>query len=249
MRGLVPRDSIAGGDDGDFRMARVTGGPAQGSFSTWTRSASVPATSASREDSDALFLFEINWDGSPVDPRSETLLEHSSPFFHLASLCTHLRATHVQDLTIEPDVTVDQVTDPASTVMVATHWESLIGALPSVQILRLHRGSPSLLSTISNPTLLPNLQKIYVVQCIVRYTAEPSDVLALWNLKRLPLRTSPSPGDATCDGASIGGELVDLVRSRYGLEVILIGCKVDSGTLDSLRKRAQVDIGDEWVYV
>jgi hypothetical protein len=46
---------------------------------------------------------------SPVDPRSESLLERSSPFFHLANLCT--QSTHVQDLTIEADA--EQVTDAA----------------------------------------------------------------------------------------------------------------------------------------
>jgi hypothetical protein len=82
-----------------------------GSFGTWMRSASAPATPASQD---------------------EALL-----FFHIVSLCAQLRATHFQDLTIEPDA--KQVTDAASTLMTTMHWESLIGALPSVQSLRLHR--------------------------------------------------------------------------------------------------------------
>jgi hypothetical protein len=245
MRGLVPRDSVAGSDDGDLRVACVTGGPARGSFGTWTRSASASPTPASQDE--ALFLFQIDWDRSPVDPRSESLLEHSSPFFHLASLCAQLRTTHVQDLTIEPDA--EQVTDAASAPMTTMHWESLVGALPSVQSLRLHRGTSSLLSMIAAPTLLPNLQKLYIVQCTVRYTAEQPDGLALWNLKRLALRGSPSLGATTRDVPNIGEELVALVRSRYGLEVTLIGCSMDGGALEALRKRAQVGIEDEWIYV
>jgi len=42
---------------------------------------------------------------------------------------------------------------------------------------------------------------------------------------------------------------VAVVKGRYGLEVVLIGCEVDDEALEALRKRAQVDIGDEWVYV
>jgi hypothetical protein len=70
-----------------------------------------------------------------------------------------------------------------------------------------------------------------------------------WNLKRLAtLRGSPGPV-VNRDPASVGNELVTLVRARYGLEVILINCSVDTGALDDLRKHAQVSIGDEWVYV
>ncbi|KAI0252022.1 hypothetical protein BJV78DRAFT_1282017 [Lactifluus subvellereus] len=246
MRGLVPRDSVAGGgDDGDLRVVRVTGGPSRGSFCTWTRSASAPATPASQDD--ALFLFQIDWVRSPVDPHSESLLEHSSPFFHLASLCAELRATRVQELSIEPDV--EHVTDDVGMPMM--HWQSLVGALPSVQSLRLRRGTASLLSIISAHSLLPNLQKLYIVQCTVGYTAERLDGVVLWNLKRLALRGSPGPGPgpATRDVANMGEELVALVRSRYGLEVILIGCSVDAGALEALRKRAQLGVGDEWVYV
>ena len=246
MLGLVPRDSVAGADDGDLRIAHVTGGPARGSFVTWSRSSSARATSTSQDD--ALFLFQIDWAGSPMDPFNESLLEHSSPFFHLASLCAQLRATHVQDLTIEPDI--EQVTDAPFTIsMTRLYWESLIGALPSVQSLRLHRGTSSLLSMIHAHTLLPNLQKLYVIQCDVRYTTEPLEGLALWHLKRLSLRGSPIPGAGTHDVANIREELVALARSRYGLEIILVGCNVDGGALEALRKHAQVSVGDEWVYL
>jgi hypothetical protein len=48
-------------------------------------------------------MFRINWKGSPVDPRGETLLEHSRPFFHLGRLCMHLPAMRVSDLMIKPE--------------------------------------------------------------------------------------------------------------------------------------------------
>jgi hypothetical protein len=245
MRTFVPRDSVARADDGDFRVARVTGGPARGSFSTWTRSASARATSTSPDD--ALFLFQIDWVESPVDPQSESLLEHSSPFFHLASLCeTELRTRLVQDLTVVPDVEQLEVNRVGMISMTTMHWESLVGRLSSVDSLRLHRGTSSLLSRLSANALLPRLQKLYVTQCIVRHTREQQpDGLALWNV----MRGTPSPGFATRDVMNVGHELVELVRSRYGLEVILIDCSVNGDALETLRKHAHVEIGDEWVYI
>ncbi|KAH9959832.1 hypothetical protein BC827DRAFT_1377010 [Russula dissimulans] len=244
MRALVPRDSVPGADDGGLRAARVEGGPARGSFSAWTRSASAHASPTGRED--ALFLFHIDWRGSPVDQhqRDETLLEHSSPFFHLAGLCGQLGMTHVQDLSVEPD-DVEQREPDGAGVRLTVHWEPLFRALGSVQSLRLHRGTPSVLHAVSankTNTLLPNLQKLYVVRCDVRCNAELQDGVGLWNLKRLARGSS--------DVASFGNELVAVVRGRYGLEVILIGCSVDGGALDELRREhAQVDVGDEWVYI
>ena len=86
MRAFVPRDSTPGADDGDLRVARMVGGAARGSFSTWTRSAMTVAGSSQEERESALFLFEIDWKGSPIDPRggAETLLEHSGPFWDCA---------------------------------------------------------------------------------------------------------------------------------------------------------------------
>jgi hypothetical protein len=132
------------------------------------------------------------------------------------------------------------------------HWESLVGALRSVQILRLHRGSsPILHGLAADPFLLPHLQKLYVVQydigCAIVQPAEDPSIVP-WNLKRLTtLRGSP-PGMAR-DLACTGDGLVALVRGRYGLEVVLAGCNVDTETLDELGKHGQVSIGDEWVYV
>lgn len=273
MRAFVPRDSTPGADDGDFRAARVAGGAARGSFSAWTRSAMAVVGSSQEEREEALLLFEINWKGSPIDPRggAETLLQHSSPFFHLAGLCAQQLLTgRVLDLTIEPELEPESVPESGldaewmvggATTAAAVgvtgemqtvhHWESLVGALRSVQILRLHRGSSSVLHAVAaKPLLVPDLQKLYVVQCDVRWTPVPLDGgVARWNLKKLAtLRGSPDPV-MTCDPERIGNELVALVRRRYGLEVVLVGCVVDTGELDELRKHAQVSVGDEWVYV
>jgi len=273
MRAFVPRDSTPGADDGDLRVARMVGGAARGSFSTWTRSAMAVAGSSQEERESALFLFEIDWKGSPIDPRggAETLLEHSSPFFHLPGLCAQQLLTgRVLDLTIEPELEPEPVSElgldmesmigSAATanavgvtggIQTVQHWEPFVGALRSVQVLRLHRGSLSVLHAVAaKPLLLPDLQKLYVVQCDVRRTPAPLDGgIVRWNLKRLAtLRGSPDPV-MTGDGERIGNELVALVGRRYGLEVVLVGCCVDTGELDELRKHAQVSLGDEWVYL
>jgi len=222
------------------------------------------------ERESALFLFEIDWRGSPIDPRggAETLLKHSSPFFHLPGLCAQQLLTgRVLDLTIEPELEPEPVSElgldmesmvgstAAATAVGVTggiqHWESFVGALRSVQVLRLHRGSSSVLHAVAaKPLLLPDLQKLYVVQCDARRTPVSLDGgIVRWNLKRLAtLRGSPDPA-MIGDGERIGNELVALVGRRYGLEVVLVGCGVDSGELDELRKHAQVNLGDEWVYV
>jgi hypothetical protein len=143
---------------------------------------------------------------------------------------------------------------------VVQHWESFIGALRSVQVLRLHRGSSPVLQVLSaNPHLLPDLQKLYVVQCDVRRVTipvVPSDGVVLWNLKRFAtlragsLPVNHGPVVTTRDpSVSIRDELVKLVRGRAGLEVVLVSCGMDIGALDELRRHTQVSIGDEWVYI
>lgn len=238
MRAFIPRDSVFGAGDGGLRAARVRGGPARG-----------------------LFMFRIDWKGSPVDPRGETLLEHSSPFFHLAGLCTQLPAMRVSDLTIEPEPEPDRGTEIASTSTI--HWESLLRALDSAQCLRLHGkgteiSSPLLHTIASAPdskTLLPHLQHLYIVQCDVRCATQvPRDDFVRWNLKRfslpgaVPGHTELVGGDGNV-GRGVGNELVGLVRRRVGVEVVLVGCSVDEEVLDELRKHGQVSLGDEWVYV
>ena len=258
MRAFIPRDSVLGAGDGGLRAARVRGGPARGSFAVWSRS-----TSSEGGEDDALFMFRIDWKGSPVDPRGETLLDHSSPFFHLGGLCTQLPAMRVSDLTVEPEPVSDggQAVNGAEMVSMSTiHWESLLRALDSVQSLRLHGGSeissPLLQTVVSasdSETLLPHLQHLYIAQCDVRCAAQvPRDG---WNLRRFTLPGGAVPGQVNLVarngevGHGVGNELVALVRRRVGLEVVLVGCSVDDEVLDELRKHAQVSLGDEWVYV
>jgi hypothetical protein len=262
MRAFIPRDSVSGARDGGLRAARVRGGPARGSFAVWSRSAS-----GGGGEEDALFMFRIDWKGSPVDPRGEMLLEHSSPFFHLGGLCTQLPAMRVNDLTVEPEPEPDggQAVNGTEVVSTSTtHWVPLLRALDSLQSLRLNGGdrlrlgkgieiSSPLLRTVlvsasDSETLLPHLQHLYIVRCDVRCVAEvPRDGVVLWNLPRFTL-----PGSVAGDGEvgrGVGDELVALVRKRVGLEVVLVSCGVDEEVLDELRKYAQVSLGDEWVYV
>ena len=259
MRAFIPRDSVFGARDGGLRAARVRGGPARGSFAIWSRS-------ASREEGeeDALFKFQIDWKGSPVDPRGETLLEHSSPFFHLGGLCTQLPAMRVSDLTIEPEPEPDRGAEIVSTSTI--HWESLLQALDSVQSLRLHgcdrlglgKGieiSSSLLHTVASVSdseiLLPHLQRLHIVQCDVRRAVEVPRDRVVWRFAlpgAMPGHTGLVAGDGKV-GHGVGNELVALVRRRVGLEVVLVGCGVDDEVLDELRRYAQVSLGDEWVYV
>ncbi|KAH8977656.1 hypothetical protein EDB86DRAFT_1075203 [Lactarius hatsudake] len=262
---IIPRDSAPGSDDGDLRVVRVIGGPARGSFEVWSRTGSERANTSTAARDDALFLFHIDWRRSPVDPHGGgSLLDHSSPFFHLAGLCAHLRTTRVEDLTVasesaSPDADGREKNAPegvaSETPDVAAHWQALLAALPSVRTLRLHRGGPACVSVLrvlasSANTLLPDLQKIFVIQNTVRYAAARSGGALSWNFKRLAgngtavIRTHHEPTHA-----NVGAELVAVVKGRYGLEVVLVGCEVDDEALEALRKRAQVDIGDEWVYV
>ncbi|KAH9023098.1 hypothetical protein EDB85DRAFT_1992713 [Lactarius pseudohatsudake] len=261
---IIPRDSAPGSDDGDLRVVRVIGGPARGSFEVWSRTGSEGANTSTAARDDALFLFHIDWRHSPVDPHGGgSLLDHSSPFFHLAGLCAHLRATRVEDLTVasesaSPDAGGREKNAPEGVASeapdVAAHWQALLAALPSVRTLRLHRGGPACVSVLrvlasSANSLLPDLQKIFVVQNTVRYAAARSDGAVLWNFKRLAGNGTAMISTHEPAHANVGAELVAVVKGRYGLEVVLVGCEVDDEALDALRKRAQVDIGDEWVYV
>jgi hypothetical protein len=68
----------------------------------------------------------------------------------------------------------------------------------------------------------------------------------LWNIKRIA--SIGTAGAHKLAHENAGAELVAVVKGRYGLEVVLIGCEVDDEAQEALRKRAQVNIEDEWVY-
>jgi hypothetical protein len=181
----------------------------------------------------------------------------------------------VSDLTVEPEPEPEperdggQVNGTAEIVSTSRiHWESLLRALDSVHILRLHGGdrlaglrlgkgieiSSSILHTIvsasDSETLLPHLQRLYIAQCDVR-CAQRDDGVVFWNLPRFAL-PGHAGGLVARDGEvgrGVGNELVAVVRRRVGLEVVLVGCGLDEEVLDELRKDGQVRVGDEWVYV
>ena len=260
---IIPRDSAPGSGDGDLRVACVTGGPARGSFEVWSRTCSEPASASAAARKEALFLLHVDWKGSPIDPLGRgSMRNHSSPFFHLASLCGHLRTAFVEDLTIasespNPDAAErgrNALGDVATgTPDVTAYWQALLAALPWVRTVRLHRGGPACVSVLralaSSADTLPHLQRVFVVQNTVRFAVACPDGVVLWNFKRLAGTGTAVARAPEFAHANVGAELVGVVKVRYGLEVVLVGCEVDDEALEALRKRAQVDIGDEWVYV
>jgi len=167
----------------------------------------------------------------------------------------------VSDLMIEPEPEPEP--KPEQAVMSGhdaasmVHWESLLRALESVQSLRLHgsegdRLGKGILSSLravvsdsDSDTLLPHLQKLYIVQCDVRCATQlPQDGVVLRNLKRFALPSGGHAGPVARDGGvgcGVGNEMVALVQRRVGLEVILVGCGVDDEALDKLGKYVQAD--------
>ncbi|KAH8994277.1 hypothetical protein EDB92DRAFT_320728 [Lactarius akahatsu] len=246
---LIPHDSAPGVDDGGLRIARVIGELERGSFEVWSRTDSESASAVAHED--ALFLFNNNWN-LPV--RLRGCLARSYPFFRLASLCALLGTTRIEHLTVAPETAIEDAatageyaTDVPTRKLpdVAAPWQALLATLPSVKTVRLHRGSPACLSVLralsASADLLPHLERVLVVQSIVRYATA-----------RLDCTDVSGSGSAVAIRefvrANLGPELVDGVNERSGLEVVLIRCEVDNEALDALRKRARVVICDEPQY-
>ena len=84
----------------------------------------------------------------------------------------------------------------------------------------------------------------FFVESTVRYAADAAAV----HLDGTGVASSGS-GSAVVSRefvpANFGAELVDGVKERSGLEVVLIRCDVDDEALDALRKRARVVTCDE----
>ncbi len=241
---LVPPDSAPGIDDGGLRVAHVTGGLERGSFDVWSRTGSNSASASSRED--ALFLFNVGWSYSFIDPRLNDPSARPSTFsfFFLARLCGHLRTARIEDLTIAPETAINSAFDSWHEAN-AEQWKALLTALPSVKTLRLHGGNPACvsvlraLSAFADP-LLPHLQRVFVLHFTVHCAAaaRPDSVDAA------------GAGSAVASReVNVGAELVQAVSGRSGLEVVLIGCEVDDEALEALRKRARIVIEDERVCV
>ena len=245
MQALVPGDSALGVNNGGLRFAQM-GGYRYRSFGVWSRTYSGSASTAERED--ALFLFHVEWARSVPDPRSA---DYPSPSFLLASLCVHLRAAHIEDLTIALETAIEGAgtadecaSDVPDAPDAAAHWQALLVELPSVKTLRLHRGNPACVSVLralsaSAEPLLPHLQRVFVVHSAVHSTAAAR-----------PDGVGFSGAGSGCSVASrkfvqanVGPELVEVVSGRSGLEVVLAGCEVDGGALDALHQRARVTLG------
>ena len=264
---IIPRDSAPGAGDGDLRAACVEGGPACGSFEVWSRTSSERAGTSMAAREEALFLFHIDWQGSPTDPRgSGNMRAHTSPFFNLAGLCELLHTALIEDLVVSfesanPDAgelrrnSFEHVAPPMMDF--TGYWQVLLAALPAVRTLRLHRGGPACVSVLKalalstglSLSLLPHLQRVFLVQNTVRYATARTDGVVLWNIKRIAGTGPAVAGAHDLAQVNVGPELVAVVKGRYGLEVVLVQCDVDDKALEALRKRAQVEIGDEWVYV
>ncbi|KAH9059172.1 hypothetical protein EDB87DRAFT_1684929 [Lactarius vividus] len=244
---FIPHDSAPGVDDGGLRIARVTGGRKRGSFEVWSRAASGSASAAARED--ALFLFNISWD----------LLGHASrifnppppyPFFRLVSPYMRLGIERVEHLTVASETAIEDAgtagecaANVLGTPDVAEQCQALLAMLPSVKTVRLHRSSPACLSVLralsASENLLPHLERVLVVQSIVRYAAAHLDGTGV---------TGSGFSSAVVSRefvrVNLGAELVNRVKERSGLEVVLVRCDVDGDALDALRERARVTICD-----
>lgn len=241
---FIPHDSAPGIEDGGLRIARVMGRGKRGSFEVWSRTASGSASAAARED--ALFLFNIDWD-LPVHG-SWFFKQH--PFFRLASLCVHLGTERVEHLTVTSETAIEgagttggRTTVVLETPDVAEQWKALLAALPSVKTVRLHRSSPTCLSILralsASADLFPHLEKVLVVQSIVRYAAADLNGTGIAGSE-----SSSAVASREFVQVNVGAELVDSVKERSGLEVVLVKCEVDGDALDALRERARVVICD-----
>jgi len=247
MQALIPRDSAPDVDDGGLRVARLMGGRKRGSFEVRSRTGSSSAGAAARED--ALFLLNISWDlFVPLQK-----LHPPESFSRLVSLCACLGSARVEHLAVAPETTIecaDTAGECATDALeVVEQWKALLAVLPSVKTLHLHRRGPACLSVLralsASAYLLPYLERVFVVQSIVRYApaAVHSDGTGV---------AGSGSGSTVASRefvrANLGTELVNGVKERSGLEVLLVRCDADDKLLDTLRKRARVVICDGAEY-
>src|SRR6266404_1242853 len=241
VQSLIPGDSAPGVDDGGLRVAEVNGGHVHGSFQVRSR---AQTGSESVKSKDALFRFHLEWraaSGLPLYP---------SPLFLLPSLCAHLSTSRIEDLVIAPEIVIEH-NGPYERVTgvpdATAQLQELLAAMPSVKTLRLHSGTPACVSILralsaSSEPLLPHLERVFVVDAILHYVATAVHS-ALTDI------TDGYVLHGKLTRMNMGTEIVDAVRERSGLEVVLVGCDVDDEVLDTLRQHAQVVIQDKCKYV
>ncbi|KAH9022380.1 hypothetical protein EDB83DRAFT_86736 [Lactarius deliciosus] len=251
LQAFVPDDSAPGVDDGGLRVARVVGGYEDNSAEVWSRTGAKSAIAPVRED--ALFLFQTRWYGGTSGVLGAGGMDSIRISF---SSLAHLRVACIEDLTIVPETTDESFgiagrkADTPYTLDIAAQLRTQLAAWPSVKTLRLHGGSLTCVSVLrglsaSADPLFPHLQRIFVVRCAVHRGAA-----AFPDGGNVSVTGSgPVLTNSKFVGENLGVELVEVVSERSGLEVVLVGCKVDEEALDALRKRARVVIGDEQAYV
>jgi hypothetical protein len=247
IQNFVPGDSAQDSGDGGLRFAQM-GGYQCGWFEVWSRTYSGSASTATRRK-DALFFLHVEW--TIYDP---SLTGFPNPSFLFTSACIRLLAVKIEDLTIAPAIVIENVhPDNLRTLgplVITKKWQELLAELSSVKTLRLHDGDPACVSVLqalstSEDPLLPHLQRVIVVNStLLLATPARSDGIA-----GTGAGCSVASDDFVQSHVPVGVELVEVVSSRSGLEVVLAGCEVDEEALDALRKPARVYIGHERVYV
>ncbi|KAF8263950.1 hypothetical protein EI94DRAFT_537429 [Lactarius quietus] len=152
---------------------------------------------------------------------------------------------YIEDLTITLETrTGGGGMSETEALIPAERWTKLLTNMPFVRTLRLLRGGYGCVSVLrslsaSKDPILPHLQRVIIVNFAI-YSAPPDggEASAGWSVIRSKFVQ-----------ANVGAELMEVVRGRSGLEVVLAGCEVDDETLDALRERARVYVGHERVYL
>ncbi|KAF8267427.1 hypothetical protein EI94DRAFT_1325615 [Lactarius quietus] len=236
LQPFIPGDSKLGANDGGLRIAQICGHEC-GSFEMWSRTYSESASTAARED--ALLLLHVEWFSKSNGP-------FNTGFSNVPLLFTV--PAYIEDLTI----TLETITGGGGTASMSEtealipveRWTKLLTNKPFVRTLRLLRGCYGCVSVLralsaSEDTILPHLQRVIIVNFAI-FSAHPdgSEASAGWSVIRSKFVQ-----------ANVGAELMEVVRGRSGLEVVLAGCEVDDETLDALRERARVYVMHERVYL
>ena len=244
---FIPSESTPGANDGGPKIAQI-GGHMSDSFEMRSRTYSGGNSTAASED--ALFLFKIEWSSrNPFD----FCFPH--PALSLPNAPT------IEDLTIAQESRLDGAQDgPAfgihetDVLRSVMRWAELLSNMPSVKTLRLHRGTFACFSVLlvlaaTQGSVVWRLQNFsHLQRMIITNSAVHSDARAH------PDGVFEAGAGCSMTGrkftlSNVGPELIEVVNMRSGLEVVLAGCEVEEEMLDELRKRAQVYIGYERVYV
>ena len=244
---FIPNESSPGTNDGGLKIAQI-GGHKPDSFEMRSRTYCGGTSTAARED--ALFLFKFEWSS-----RNSFDCCFPHPALSLSSAPT------IEDLTIAQESGLDGAQDGPAFGIYETdvlrsvmQWAELLSNMPSVKTLRLHRGTFACFSVLlvlaatQGSVVWPLQIFSHLQRMIITNSAVHSDARAH------PDGVFGAGAGCSMTGrkftlSNVGPELIEVVNMRSGLEVVLAGCEVEEEMLDELRKRAQVYIGYERVYV